>query len=103
MSAVKKISKSKHSKRKPQHVSDKKKRSHAIIRNFPKGLYFDGKGNWWAFKQKFNQCATALEWTTDVYLTALQWSLTGKAADFYSVLGNQKSITYHVLMKKKGK
>ena len=93
MSAVSKISESKHSKRKPQHVSDKKKRSHDIIRNFPKGLHFDGKGNWEAFKQKFKQCATALEWTTGERLTALQWSLTGKAADFYSVLGDQKGTS----------
>ena len=100
MSTVSKISKSKHSKRKLQHVSDKKKRSHDIIRNFPKGLYFDGKDNWEAFKQKFKQCATALKWTTDECLTALQWSLTGKAADFYLMLSNQKGITYQVLMKK---
>ena len=100
MSAVSKVSNNKHSKRKPQHMSDKKKRSHDIIRNFPKGLYFDGKGNWEAFKQKFKQCATALEWTTNDCLMALQWSLTGKAADFYSVVGDQKGITYLVLMKK---
>ena len=52
ISAVSKVSNSKHSKRKSQHMSDKKKRSHDIIRNFPKGLYFDGKGNWETFKQK---------------------------------------------------
>ena len=33
------------------------------------------------FKQKVKLYATALEWTADECLTALRWSLTGKAAD----------------------
>ncbi|MCG8079185.1 MAG: hypothetical protein JAY75_23555, partial [Candidatus Thiodiazotropha taylori] len=100
LSAASKLTAGKANRRKPRTVSEKRKRSTDIIKNFPKGLYFDGKGNWEAFKQKFNQCAKALEWTTDECFTALSWSLTGKAADFYSVLGDQQGMTYQILLTK---
>ena len=80
--------------------ADQWRRTNDIIKHFPKGLYYDGKGNWEAFRQKFKQCASALEWTTDECFTALAWSLTGKASEYYAVLGDQKGLTNQGLLKK---
>ena len=87
-------------RRRKRNLFDKRKRSNAIIQHFPKGLYYDGKGNWEAFRQKFKQCASAMDWTTEECFTALAWSLTGKAAEYYAVLGDQEDLTYHSLLKK---
>ena len=83
-----------------QRISEKGKRSSDVIRHFPKGLYFDGKGNWETFKEKFKKCALALEWTPDECLTGLCWSLTDKAADFYAVITDRDKLSYQQLMKK---
>ena len=47
-------------------------------------------GNWFAFKHKFELYATKLCWTSDDCFNCLCWSLTGKAADFYAILLEQK-------------
>ena len=79
-----------------------KQRKHTIdiMKALPKGLVFDGKSNWFAFKHKFELYATKLGWTSDECFNCL-WSLTGKAADFYAILLEQKhKLTYRQLLSK---
>ena len=80
-----------------------KQRKHTIdiMKALPKGLVFDRKSNWFAFKHKFELYATKLGWTSDDCFNCLFWSLTGKAADFYAILLEQKhKLTYRQLLSK---
>ena len=71
------------------------------MKSLPKGLVFDGKTNWFAFKHKFMLYANKLGWTTDDCYNCLCWSLTGKAADFYAVLLEQKlQLNFRQLLSK---
>lgn len=80
-----------------------KQRKHTvdIMKSLPKGLVFDGKSNWFAFKHKFELYATKLGWTSDDCFNCLCWSLTNKAADFYAILLEQKhKLNYRQLLSK---
>ena len=80
-----------------------KQRKHTIdiMKALPKDLVFDGKSNWFAFKHKFELYATKLGWTSDDCFNCLCWSLTGKAADFYAILLEQKhKLNYRQLLSK---
>ena len=80
-----------------------KQRKHTIdiMKALPKDLVFDGKSNWFAFKHKFELFATKLGWTSDDCFNCLCWSLTGKAADFYAILLEQKHmLNYRQLLSK---
>ncbi|MES9884490.1 MAG: helix-hairpin-helix domain-containing protein [Sedimenticola sp.] len=52
----------------------------------PKNLSYDGRGNFAAFKQKFDTYADAYDWSYEDCKNCLCWSLTGKASDFYSTI-----------------
>ena len=51
---------------KPDPVAVEKHRKHTtdVMKSLPKGLTFDGKSNWFAFKHKFTLYATELGWTS---------------------------------------
>ena len=88
---------------KPDPVAVEKHRKHTIdvMKSLPKGLTFDGKSNWFAFKHKFTLYATELGWTSADCLHCLCWSLTGKTADFLAILLEQKQqLTYRGLLRK---
>ena len=72
-----------------------------VMKALPKGLIFDGKSNWFAFKRKFSLYAPQLAWTSEDCFNCLCWGLTGKAADFYAILLEQKhSLNYRQLLNK---
>ena len=72
-----------------------------VMKALPKGLIFDGKSNWFAFKHKFSLYASQLGWTPEDCCNCLCWSLTGKAADFYAILLEQKhTLNYRQLLNK---
>lgn len=69
--------------------------------SLPKGLTYDGKSNWTAFKRKFERYAVASNWTEDECKDAICWSLTGKAADFYALVTERDAtVSYLLLMDK---
>ena len=70
--------------------STRKKRSTrkstaAIFHSLPETLQYDGKGNWFTFKQKFLRYANACDWTSEECNDGLCWCLTGKAADYHAI------------------
>ena len=72
-----------------------------VVKALPKGLIFDGKSNWFAFKHKISLYASQLGWTLEDCFNCLCWSLTGKAADFYAILLEQKhTLNYRQLLNK---
>ena len=72
-----------------------------VMKALPKGLIFDGKSNCFAFKHKFSLYASQLGWTPEDSFNCLCWSLTGKAADFYAILLEQKhTLNYRQLLNK---
>ena len=87
----------------PDMRAIEKQRKHTmdVMKALPKGLTFDGKSNWFAFKHKFSLYASQLGWTPEDCFNCLCWSLTGKAADFYAILLEQKhTLNYRQLLNK---
>ena len=67
----------------------------------PKGLTYDGKINWSAFKRKFVRYATASDWTEEECLDALCWCLIGKASDFYALMAERdEDVSYFKILDK---
>ena len=67
----------------------------------PKGLTYDGKTNWSAFKRKFVRYAAASNWTEEECLDALCWCLIGKASDFYALMAERdEDVSYFKLLDK---
>lgn len=65
----------------------------------PKNLTYDGRGNFSAFKQKFESYADAYDWTNEDCKSCLCWSLLGKASDFYAIITERDpDIPYYTLM-----
>ena len=85
-------------KRKKWHSQERRTRERKLIRDFPDWLAYDGKKNWYAFKQKFLSYAKLLELTPQERLNCLRWSLTDKAAEF-SALGSE-TTSYDQLLNK---
>ena len=82
-------------------IERQRKHTMDVMKALPKGLIFDGKSNWFAFKHKFSLYASQLGWTPEDCFNCLCWSLTGKAADFYAILLEQKhTLNYRQLLNK---
>ena len=82
-------------------IERQRKHTMDVMKALPKGLIFDGKSNWFAFKHKFSLYAFQLGWTPEDCFNCLCWSLTGKAADFYAILLEQKhTLNYRQLLNK---
>ena len=82
-------------------IERQRKHTMDVMKALPKGLIFDGKSNWFAFKHKFLLYASQLGWTPEDCFNCLCWSLTGKAADFYAILLEQKhTLNYRQLLNK---
>ena len=82
-------------------IERQRKHTMDVMKALPKGLIFDGKSNWFAFKLKFSLYASQLDWTPEDCFNCLCWSLTGKAADFYAILLEQKhTLNYRQLLNK---
>ena len=82
-------------------IERQRKHTMDVMKALPKGLIFDGKSNWFAFKHKFLLYASQLGWTPEDCFNCLCWSLTGKAADFYAILLEQKhTLNYRQLQNK---
>ena len=82
-------------------IERQRKHTMDVMKALPKGLIFDGKSNWFAFKHKFLLYASQLGWMPEDCFNCLCWSLTGKAADFYAILLEQKhTLNYRQLLNK---
>ena len=82
-------------------IERQRKHTMDVMKALPKGLIFDWKSNWFAFKHKFSLYASQLGWTPEDCFNCLCWSLTGKAADFYAILLEQKhTLNYRQLLNK---
>ena len=82
-------------------IERQRKHTMDVMKALPKGLIFDGKSNWFAFKHKFSLYASQLGWTPEDCFNCLCWSLTGKVADFYAILLEQKhTLNYRQLLNK---
>ena len=80
-------------------IERQRKHTMDVMKALPKGLIFDGKSNWFAFKHKFSLYASQLGWTPEDCFNCLCWSLRGKAADFYAILLEQKhTLNYRQLL-----
>ena len=77
-------------KRKKLHSQERQTRARKLIRDFPDWLAYDGKKNWYAFKEKFLSYAKLLVLTLQERLNCLRWSLTDKADEF-SAFGSETS------------
>lgn len=65
----------------------------------PKNLSYDGKGNFSAFRQKFDTYADAYDWSAGECKSCLCWSLTGKASDFYATITEMdEGMTFNHIM-----
>ena len=87
-------------KRKKLHSQERQTRARKLIRDFPDWLAYDGKKNWYAFKQKFSSYAKLLELTPQERLNCLRWSLTDKAAEFSALGSETSSLSYDQLLNK---
>ncbi len=67
----------------------------------PKNLSYDGRGNFSAFRQKFEMYARAYNWNPNNCKNCLCWSLTGKASDFYlTITERDATMTYdHIILR----
>ena len=82
-------------------IERQRKHTMDVMKALPKGLIFDGKSNWFAFKHKFSLYASQLGWTPEDCFNCLCWSLKEKAADFYAILLEQKhTLNYRQLLNK---
>ena len=71
------------------------------IPQIPKGVHYDGKGNWKAFLKRYTMFGDALEWSAKERKKYMCWCLEGKAADYYSnLLDRDEHITYRSLLDK---
>ena len=87
-------------KRKKLHSQERQTRARKLIRDFPDWLAYDGKKNWYAFKQKIPSYAKLLELTPQERLNCLRWSLTDKAAEFSALGSETSSLSYDQLLNK---
>ena len=87
-------------KRKKLHSQERQTPARKLIRDFPDWLAYDGKKNWYAFKQKFSSYAKLLELTPQERLNCLRWSLTDKAAEFSALGSETSSLSYDQLLNK---
>ncbi|MES9883032.1 MAG: hypothetical protein ABW185_19370 [Sedimenticola sp.] len=71
-----------------------------FLNSLPKSLQYDGKSNWFAFKQKFTRYSQSCSWTADQWcLDSVCWCLVGKASDFCaSLLERNPTIAYRQLL-----
>ena len=76
----------------------RRKRARKIIHDFPEWLAFDGKDNWYAFKQKFLSYAELQELTPQVKIDCLCLSLKDKAAEYFVLVS--EALSYDQLLSK---
>ena len=79
-----------------------RRRKHArkIIHDFPEWLAFDGKDNWYAFKQKFLSYAELQELTPQERIDCLCLSLKDKAAEYFVLVSETNALPYDQLLSK---
>lgn len=70
----------------PSGVQRSARQQNDIIRSIPKALSYDGKSGWETFRMKFKRYARTAGWTESDCLDGLWWCLTGKAAEYYTLL-----------------
>ena len=63
-------------------IERQRKHTMDVMKALPKGLVFDEKSNWLAFKHKFSLYASQLDWTPKDCFNCLCWSLTGEGGRF---------------------
>ena len=78
----------------------RRKRARKIIRDFPEWLAFDGKENWYAFKQKFLSYAELQELTPQERIDCLCLSLKDKAAEYFVLVSETNALSYDQLLSK---
>ena len=67
----------------------------------PKGMYYDGKRSWIAFRKMFEEYVDLCDLRSRESRTCLSWCLTGKAADYYETLvEREEDMGYHLLLSK---
>ena len=72
-----------------------------VMKALPKGLTFDGKSNWFAFKHKFSLYASQLGWTPEDCFNCPAGVLRGRRLIFYAILLEQKhTLNYRQLLNK---
>ncbi|MES9882036.1 MAG: hypothetical protein ABW185_14260 [Sedimenticola sp.] len=71
-----------------------------VIKSIPKGLQYDGKGNWTTFKQRYLMYAKACAWSSEQCFHTLSWCLSGKAADYSAVVLEREDLNYWQLLDK---
>lgn len=70
-------------------------------RKLPKNLRFDGSTSWLSFKQKFNSFREVGNWTDSECRDYLNWSLEGKALDYFTYATEMgRNLTHKQIMKK---
>ena len=72
----------------------RRKRARKIIHDFPEWLAFDGKENWYAFKQKFLSYAELQELTPQERIDCLWLSLKDKAAEYFVLVSETNALSY---------
>ena len=59
------------------------------VAELPRNINFDGRGNWWAFKNNFTRYAEVSRWTPAEQLNCLCWSLSGKASEYFAMIAER--------------
>lgn len=64
-------------------------------------MRFDGSTSWMSFKQKFESYRSVLNWSDSECRDYLNWSLEGKALDFFTITTSLgEHLSYHKIMEK---
>lgn len=69
-------------------------------KKLPKNLRFDGTTAWNSFKQKFSSFRDVYGWSDSECRDYLNWSLEGKALDFFTYTTMSKYMSYKQIMRK---
>ena len=82
------------------HGQVKRKESRNLAR-VPRGISFDGKGDWQAFATKFKMFADGQRWSREDRKSQPCWCLDGAASEFFTNLNKREpTISYYDLMER---